>query len=118
MDEKHPKHSVVVVGAGISGLTAARELVKQYPDLLVVEARQQKGGRVCEVRQLRSMPACAHASFSWLQKSGSRHRGQIGLQLSNGVIRLAVPSCSCKVCFRGLSIWGQSLFMVPRAHSR
>lgn len=49
MVNETPYHSVVIVGAGISGLTAARELVKQYPDLLVVEARQQKGGRVCEV---------------------------------------------------------------------
>lgn len=44
-----PHHSIVIVGAGISGLTAARELIARYPDLLVVEARQQKGGRVCEV---------------------------------------------------------------------
>ena len=39
MDNKIPYHSVVIIGAGISGLTAARELVTQYPDLLVVEAR-------------------------------------------------------------------------------
>ena len=49
MATEAPYHSIVIVGAGISGLTAARELIKQYPDLLVLEARQKGGGRVCEV---------------------------------------------------------------------
>ena len=51
MKEHTSHHSVVIVGAGISGLTAARELIKDFPDLLIVEARKQKGGRVCEVSQ-------------------------------------------------------------------
>lgn len=44
-----PFHSIVIIGAGISGLTASRDLIESYPDLVVVEARKQKGGRVAEV---------------------------------------------------------------------
>ncbi|MEZ0580048.1 flavin monoamine oxidase family protein [Nocardioides sp. MH1] len=37
---------VVVVGAGVSGLTTARQLAKGGADVLVVEARDRVGGRV------------------------------------------------------------------------
>jgi monoamine oxidase len=37
---------VIVVGAGLAGLTAARDLARQAADVLVVEARERLGGRV------------------------------------------------------------------------
>ncbi|NOX91200.1 MAG: FAD-dependent oxidoreductase, partial [Gammaproteobacteria bacterium] len=36
---------VVVIGAGLSGLSAARELAKNDVSVLVVEARSRVGGR-------------------------------------------------------------------------
>ena len=42
----HPDCDVVVVGAGLAGLTAARELTTAGVDVVVVEARGRVGGRV------------------------------------------------------------------------
>ena len=49
-------HSLVVVGAGFSGLYAARLLRKQFPDLLIVEADNRIGGRVRPLEGLVSWP--------------------------------------------------------------
>jgi monoamine oxidase len=40
------RHDVVVLGAGLAGLNAARELVKGGADVVVLEARNRPGGRV------------------------------------------------------------------------
>ena len=42
-------HSVIIVGAGIAGLTAAKRLISVFPDLLVVEAGANRGGRIKQV---------------------------------------------------------------------
>ena len=39
-------HDAVVIGAGIAGLTAARDLVRAGLDIVIVEARNRTGGRV------------------------------------------------------------------------
>lgn len=43
-------HDVVVLGAGLAGLAAARDLVRGGADVLVLEARERVGGRVEQTR--------------------------------------------------------------------
>jgi len=42
---------VVVIGAGIAGLTAARILLEAGIDCQIVEARNRVGGRICQARE-------------------------------------------------------------------
>ena len=39
-------HDVIVVGAGLAGLSAARDLAAAGADVVVLEARERPGGRV------------------------------------------------------------------------
>jgi monoamine oxidase len=55
-------HDVVVIGAGLSGLTAARELVGRGFDVVVVEGRDRVGGRTFS-GTLAGVPVDRGASF-------------------------------------------------------
>jgi monoamine oxidase len=56
-------NDVVVIGAGMAGLTAARELASQGLSVTVVEARDRTGGRVYTVRDFCDFPVEAGAEF-------------------------------------------------------
>ena len=43
-------YDVVIVGAGISGLAAARTLTRESCKVLVLEARNRPGGRIHSIR--------------------------------------------------------------------
>jgi monoamine oxidase len=50
MDRELRGRTVIVIGAGLAGLTAARELEKLGARVLVIEARDRVGGRIHTVR--------------------------------------------------------------------
>jgi len=51
-----PTGRIVVIGAGLAGLTAARELARHGLDVLVIEARDRPGGRVRTSRLWPDLP--------------------------------------------------------------
>ncbi len=88
-------HSVVVIGAGISGMYAAQLLRRQYPDLLVVEAQDRIGGRIMQVS--RHFPCLAWSPY------------QVGRLSTLGI---CTPPCfrSCMGWHPGQWSWAPSLF--------
>jgi hypothetical protein len=54
---------IIVIGAGVSGLTAAKELQQEGYDVLVLEARNRIGGRVWTDRSIDSLPLDLGASW-------------------------------------------------------
>src|SRR5215469_12730387 len=45
------KGSVLVIGGGIAGLAAARELARHQISTTVLEAKNRFGGRICTIRE-------------------------------------------------------------------
>ncbi|EIE19221.1 amine oxidase [Coccomyxa subellipsoidea C-169] len=67
-------HSIVVIGAGLSGLQAANKLVEKYPDLLLVEASSRLGGRVQQaIFAVHSIGGAWHTTVSALWRTASTY---------------------------------------------
>jgi monoamine oxidase len=79
--------SVVVVGAGLAGLSAARELRRAGVPVTVVEARERVGGRVHSVRL--SNGAVAELGAEWVMEGDTALRelaAAVGVELSEAGI--------------------------------
>lgn len=63
LPSRSPRRRVIVVGAGVSGLGAARFLADRGHDVVVVEARDRIGGRVWTSRQWPGVPVDLGASW-------------------------------------------------------
>jgi monoamine oxidase len=53
----------LVIGAGMAGLSAARDLVDEGHQVVVLEARERTGGRVYTNREFASIPVEFGAEF-------------------------------------------------------
>jgi monoamine oxidase len=77
------RSTVVVVGAGFAGLSAARDLHFAGVDVVVVEARDRVGGRVHSIRL--SNGAVAELGAEWIMDGDGAVRGlaeDLGLELA------------------------------------
>ena len=76
--------SVLIAGAGLAGLTAARELVKKGASVTVIDARSRTGGRVLTLRDGFRHRQHAEAGADLIDESQKEIRGlvrQLGLKL-------------------------------------
>lgn len=62
-NHSQPRNSIIIIGAGPAGLTAARHLQRQGFDVTVLEARSRIGGRVYTDRSSLSVPVDLGASI-------------------------------------------------------
>ena len=77
--------SVLVAGAGLAGLSAARDLVGHGADVTVVEARDRLGGRVWTIRDGFTAGQHAEAGGDMIDESQTEIRtlaGELGLTLT------------------------------------
>ncbi|CAK0783395.1 hypothetical protein CVIRNUC_006594 [Coccomyxa viridis] len=73
--------SVVVIGAGLSGLQAANRLSQHFPDIVVLEASSQIGGRIRQVDNVADWPVQLGPEFIHGAKSSlKRILEEIGCQ--------------------------------------
>lgn len=64
-------HTVVIVGAGLSGLYAAQVLQRHVPDVLVVEAQDRVGGRIQQVMGTSKLVPGWNSLASWPFSGGT-----------------------------------------------
>lgn len=121
MEREGQFHSVIVVGAGISGLSAARELLPSFPDLLLVEASERLGGRIDQVALTAlKITTQIRPPKRWPDHSRCCNGMQVvskNLASSRRLYRIVTSDfCRREECCHGLWNWGPSSFMVPILH--
>lgn len=75
---------VVVIGAGLAGLTAARELGNAGLEVLVLEARDRLGGRICTEERLGVRLELGGNWLHWLQPHVWAEITRYGLEVDRG----------------------------------
>jgi monoamine oxidase len=84
-----PSREVLVIGAGIAGLTAARDLAVDGYDVAILEARERIGGRIWTSRDL-GMPADLGAS--WIHGFEDNPIARLARKHSIAIVRTNISS--------------------------
>ncbi len=96
----------LVIGAGMAGVTAARELTRSGLSVTVVEGRDRVGGRVWSIRDFCGEPVEAGAVLA--QISDALDAGAQGLCLfSYDTVRLKCPELFEALAAKNGSGWRQ-----------
>ena len=66
LERKGPAQKVLVIGAGLAGLSAAYQLTEAGHDVTILEARTRPGGRVYTLREPFSDGLYAEAGATWI----------------------------------------------------
>lgn len=69
MERRGAPKNVLVIGAGLSGLSAAYELTRAGHDVTILEARTRPGGRVLTLREPFSDGLYAEAGATWIPET-------------------------------------------------
>src|SRR5258705_3699539 len=81
-----PAKKVIVVGAGLAGLSAAYELTQAGHDVTILEAQTRPGGRACSIRQPFSDNLYAEAGATGIAETNDltlKYARLFGLQLDS-----------------------------------
>ena len=93
MDTELRGRTVIVIGAGLAGLAAARQLEQHGASVMVVEARDRVGGRVHTVRGI--FEGGQHASWSGSDRGdrpSSEAAKDVGLKPQRSCVRASVTT--------------------------
>ncbi|HHJ35081.1 MAG TPA: FAD-binding protein, partial [Gammaproteobacteria bacterium] len=84
---EHPveHHSIIIIGAGLSGLYAAWKIQQQQQDVIILEARERTGGRILSPYLNGHTGSCVDMGPAWVwpefQPRLQRLLTRLGLQL-------------------------------------
>lgn len=101
------EHKVIIIGAGLTGLTLAYLLKKKGVDALILEARNRLGGRIHTAYKADSAPI--ELGATWL---GKQHRNLIQL-LEELAIQTFVQELSSKAIYEPISTSPPQLVTLP-----
>src|SRR5215472_17313694 len=86
LQRRGPAKKVIVVGAGLAGLSAGYELTEAGHDVAILEAQTRPGGRACTIRQFFSDNLYAEAGATGIAETNDltlKYARLFGLQLDS-----------------------------------
>jgi len=83
----HEHHSIIIIGAGLSGLYTAWHLHQQQNDIILLEARDRVGGRIRSLCLGRHDDSCVDMGPAWLWPLYQPRLGQLISELKLGLFK-------------------------------